>query len=240
MIGGLRYGRIVLKISGESLGGDRAAVDYASMRRVARAVVEVRLAGTSVVVVVGGGNIFRGSCARDWNIASDDADEVGLLATGVNALLLAAVLRETRVPVSLFGNGPCGGAGEPWTPNAARAALARGDVVVVAGGMGQRGVSADVPAVEAAVDSAADAVIMAKYLVNGVYDSDPRTNRNASLLPRVAASEALRLRLRVVDAAALELCRRAARPIHIIDAATPALVADVVRGLDVGSVILPW
>jgi uridylate kinase len=223
-----RYRRIVLKLSGESLGS-RTALDLDRMTEAAQAIATVRSLGVAVTVIVGGGNIFRGP----------QADAVGMAATGVNALLLDGVLDRIGVPTQIFSRGPCTGIGVPYNREELRATLTEGHVALLAGGMGVSGFSTDVPAVHAAIDTTAEVIVMAKHGVDGVYTADPRHDPGARFIGRLSASDALNRKLRVMDASALTLARDHTKYIHVVPADDPNSVRLAIEGKEIGTVIDP-
>jgi uridylate kinase len=234
-----RYRRIVLKVSGESLGSPGAQLEPLRFAESAQSIAELRDMGVSVTVVVGGGNIFRGRDALEWDLDQDTADEAGMAATGVNAKLLAGKLRARDVPLQIFSRGTASGAGLPYEPVHMRTLLAGGQVAIIAGGSGETGHSTDLPAIQAAIDTGAEVVIMSKHGVQGVHDADPRLAPDAKLVPELTASDALRRNLAVMDSAALILARDNGKLIHVIGAEVPDGVRHAVEGKEIGSVIYP-
>ncbi|GIG91023.1 amino acid kinase family protein [Plantactinospora endophytica] len=234
----LRYSRIVVKISGESLGSGQA-LDPARLRDVALSLAAVHTMGVSVVAVVGGGNIFRGDRGAAWQLERGRADTVGMLATGINAMLLEGLLNGLDVPTRVFSRGPCTGIGQQYRRDDVVEALESGDTVLLAGGMGVSGFSTDVPAVHAAIDTAADAVVMVKFGVDGIYSADPAQDPEAVFLREVTASAALERNLRVMDAAALDLARQYGKPVHVVPASDMWSVKCVLEGKEIGSLLLP-
>jgi uridylate kinase len=233
-----RYRRIVLKLSGESLGS-RTALDLDRMTEAAQAIATVRSLGVAVTVIVGGGNIFRGAQAGAWGMDRPQADAVGMAATGVNALLLDGVLDRIGVPTQIFSRGPCTGIGVPYNREELRATLTEGHVALLAGGMGVSGFSTDVPAVHAAIDTTAEVIVMAKHGVDGVYTADPRHDPGARFIGRLSASDALNRKLRVMDASALTLARDHTKYIHVVPADDPNSVRLAIEGKEIGTVIDP-
>jgi uridylate kinase len=233
-----RYRRIVLKVSGESLGS-HTALDIDRVTEAAQAIAAVRGLGVTVTVIVGGGNIFRGAQAATWEMERPLADAVGMAATGVNALLLDGVLARLGVPAHIFSRGPCTGIGTPYNREEFRATLNDGQVALLAGGMGVSGFSTDVPAVHAAIDMTAEVILMAKHGVDGVYTADPKHVPDARFMARLSATEALERKLRVMDASALTLARDHGKCIHVVSADDPNSVRLAVEGKEIGSVIDP-
>lgn len=235
-----RYRRVIYKVSGESLGKrDRyGSLSPERFEFVVDEIAAVHAAGVQVVVVVGGGNVLRGGSA-EWKIARADADEVGILATGVNGAMLAALLRARAFGVMLLSRGAASGVGQPYDCRTATAALERQEIVINAGGMGVPLMSSDYPAVHLAVETDAQAVLMAKSGVDGVYDADPQICATARRLPTVTADEAIAGDLRVMDMSALVLARDHGITIHVFSAGSRLAAKRVVMGEPVGSIITP-
>ena len=235
----IRYQRVVLKVSGESLGSSGSSLDLDRITGVAESIIAIRAAGVAVTVVVGGGNIFRGTQNDSGKIEPARADHAGMAATGVNAILLQAVIQGMDAAAEIFSRGPCTGIGTPYDDGSLRRALDEGTVGIIAGGMGVPGISTDVPAVRAAIDTKASVVIMSKFGTKGVYDSDPRVNPDAVFMPVLTASEALTRDLRVMDTQALALAREFNKIIHVVPASDAKNVQYAVEGVEIGSVIHP-
>jgi uridylate kinase len=195
--------------------------------------------GISMAVIVGGGNIIRASQGAAWRLSRAQADEAGMYATGFNALLLANNLENIGVAEQIFSRGAAGGIGIPYDIPELRSVISDGQVAIIAGGAGVRGTSTDVPAVQAADDTKADVVIMAKNRVDGVYDADPRHNPDAKFIPELTASEALEMKLRVMDSGAMRLARICNKPIHVVAASDPNSIRYAIEGKEIGSIIHP-
>jgi uridylate kinase len=172
------HDRIVLKISGGSLGGNRL-LEPQMFHAVAQMIMNVCSMGVRATVVLGGGNIFRGALSDEWGLSRLQADLVGVAATSVNALLLEGLLQDFGLPTAVYSRGSSIRIDACYQPKNVRASLRRGAVVLLAGGLGISGISTDVAAVDAAIDTAAPAVIMSKHGVDGIYTSDPRDPHHA-------------------------------------------------------------
>jgi uridylate kinase len=227
--------RVAIKVSGESLG----RLDASRTIEVAKAIASINSMGVGQIVVVGGGNLFRRHQAHEWGIGDYEADEAGMIATGLNVRLLDGVLAAMGVASQIFSRGPCIGIGIPYVRESVCAQLAEGRVVLIAGGMGISGVSTDYPAIHAAIDTGAAAVIMAKHDTDGVYTADPRKDSRAVFLPEISATEALNRQLQVMDPSALTLAREHGKEIHIVNADDPNNIKYVIEGKEIGSVIRP-
>lgn len=234
------YKTVILKISGESLGSEAAPLDRSTFEPIAHAICAVREQDVRVVVVVGGGNLFRGPDAEKWDLDPADGDIVGMQATGLNVTLLAKRCAAAGVRTRIFSRGPCSGIGLPWERHSVLEALDAGFVAFLAGGMGVSGMSTDFPAVHAAAELGADAVLMAKHGVDGVYDADPKLDSGATRIPAISATDAIQRRLAVMDFAALELAAEHHTVVHVVAASNPFAFCDVLAGRETGSRIDPW
>jgi uridylate kinase len=234
-----RYRRIVLKLSGTSLADERTALSATRMAEVADSIRAITSDEVAVTVIVGGGNILRTGRTDLRGITRVQADTAGMAATGVNALILQSFLEDAGVRTEILSRGPCTGIGVPYSRDRLRHSLDHGEVGILAGGMGVSGFSTDVPAVHAAVDSGADVVIMSKHGTDGVYDSDPCTNPEAVFLPSLTVSQAIDLKLGVMDSSALTLARSFRMTIHVVAASDPRNTQYAVEGKEIGSLIHP-
>jgi uridylate kinase len=232
--------RVLLKLSGEFFGGDAGqGLDSGAFGTAARQIRALRRTGIEVAVVVGGGNIFRGRVATEWRIDELLADEVGMLATGVNAKALAAALERDGVPACVVGVGPCEGIGISLSEEKMDWALRDGDVVILAGGSGRPGVSTDVPAVELAQALSVDLLIFTKHGVDAVYEADPADNPDALPLEEVTFDDALRRRLGVMDEAALRHLAKTTLQVRVISAGDEIGLLRLVNGGSVGTLMRP-
>jgi len=235
------YDGIVIKISGESLG-EYGLLEPQRFAAVAQMIAAVHSMGVTVTVVVGGGNIFRGALADQWGLEREQADAVGMASTGVNVLLLRGLLRNLGLVPAVFSRGPAEGTGQPYDREHVRTSLQKGAIVLLSGGLGVPGISTDVAAIEAAIDTGAPAVIMSKNGVDGVYTRephDPQGGGDASFIPDLTASEALERNLQVMDATALHRARDHGKLIHVIPAAETYAPRYVLEGKEIGSRIIP-
>jgi uridylate kinase len=200
------YKRVLLKLSGEVFGGGRVGVDPVVVNGIAREIADVVRSGVQVAIVVGGGNFFRGAELQKGGMDRARADYMGMLGTVMNCLALQDFLEkqgvETRVQTAIA----MGQVAEPYIPRRAMRHLDKGRVVIFGAGAGMPYFSTDTVSAQRALECKCDVVLMSKNGVDGVYDSDPRTNPDARKLERVSFQDALRSGLRVVDAAAFSLC----------------------------------
>jgi uridylate kinase len=234
-----RYDRIVVKLSGEALAGpSTTGVDPASLARIADEILSVRGLGVQVAVVVGGGNYFRGRMAEGWGISRAEADNIGMLGTVMNALMLRGVLTaRTDLGVRVMTAVPIDTVAEPFIRLRALHHLDRGFIVLLAGGIGQPYVTTDYPAVQRSLELGADALLVAKHGVDGVYDSDPNVNPDAVRFTRLTYDEALAAGIRVMDASAFVLANEHALTMHIFNVAATGAMRRICEGEDLGTVI---
>jgi uridylate kinase len=232
-----RYRRVVLKLSGEALAGPAGTgVDPASLAHVAREILSVHELGVQIAVVGGGGNYFRGRMAESWGISRAEADNIGMLGTVMNALMLRGVLTadgggDVRVMTAM----PMESVAEPFIRLRAGRHLDRGLIVLLAGGIGQPYVTTDYPAVQRALELDADALLVAKHGVDGVYDSDPRVNPAATRYTHLTYDEALAARVRVMDTSAFVLASEQGLTMHVFDVAAVGVMRRICEGDDLGT-----
>ena len=229
-----RYRRVVVKLSGEALAGAAGSgADPASLARVADEVLSVHNLGVQVAVVVGGGNYFRGRMADGWGISRAEADNIGMLGTVMNALMLrGALTARTDVDVRVMTAVPIHSVAEPFIRLRAVHHLERGFIVVLAGGIGQPYVTTDYPAVQRALELDADALLVAKHGVDGVYDSDPKHNPDAGKFTTLTYEEALAADIRIMDTSAFVLANEQSLTMHVFDVAAYGAMRAICEGDD--------
>ncbi|HAL49145.1 MAG TPA: UMP kinase [Dehalococcoidia bacterium] len=230
------FGRVLLKVSGESLKGGRGhgidpvAVNY--MATEIRSVVEM---GVEIGVVVGGGNIWRGAEAEIEGMDRATADYAGMLATIISALALQDALERHGVDTRTQSAINVSQIAEPYIRRRAIRHLEKGRVVLFAAGTGNPYVSTDTGAALRAVEIGANMLLMAKHDVDGIYDDDPHVNPNATKLEFVEYFEALEKQLEIMDSSALLMCRENDLGIIVFDMFTPGNLARLVRGETLGT-----
>lgn len=234
---GYRYRRILLKLSGEALMGERAfGIDPAVIRQIAREVAVLNAEGVEVAMVVGGGNIFRGLAASASGMDRSTADYMGMLATVMNALALQDGLEKegvkTRVQSALSMNEVA----EPFILRRAVRHLEKGRVVIFAAGTGNPYFTTDTAASLRAAEIGADVILKATK-VDGVYDSDPKKNPHARKYSELSFKDVLTLELKVMDATAISLCKDTDIPIVVFDLSRPGNIEKVVRGEPIGTLV---
>ena len=232
------FKRILLKLSGESLMGD---LDYGTdpdrVRAVAQAIKVVHDRGVEIAIVVGGGNIFRGMKAAASGMDRATGDYMGMLATVLNALPLQDALEQMGVVVRLQSALTIAEVAEPYIRRRAMRHLEKDRVVIFAAGTGNPFFTTDTAAALRAVEVHAEAILMAKNGVEGVFDADPRTNPDAKLLTEITHMDALRRELKVMDATALTLCMENGLPIHVFNMDDERNIDRIVSGERVGTLV---
>ncbi len=233
-----RFKRVLLKVSGESLArGQASGISPDALRTVCRELISAQKLGIQVAVVIGGGNFWRGNRAEEWGMDRGAADYAGMLATMMNALALQDFLEqmgaETRVQSAITATAVA----EPYIRRRAIRHMEKGRIVIFAAGTGSPHMTTDTAAALRAVEVEADVLLMAKNGVNGVYDSDPRSNPKAKKLDEVTYIDALNRRLGVMDATALSLCMENHMQIIVFDLFSPGVLQRILRGEVVGTLV---
>lgn len=237
----MTYSRVLIKLSGGAFSGTtEGSIDRAAVDALVREIVSLTDAGVQVSIMVGGGNIFRGRLATDWGIERAEADNIGMMATVVNSLILRSALashssREVRVMTAI----PIAAVAEPYIRLRAIKHLEKGYVVVFAAGIGQPFVTTDYPAVQRAIEVRADAILAAKQGVGGVYEDDPKRNPTARLYAEATYDDVVANDLNVMDQSAFILARDHQIPIHVFDASEEGAMLKVVAGETVGTFVGP-
>jgi uridylate kinase len=235
--GGLRYDRILLKLSGEALLGDRTyGVDPAFCAFIARQVAEVHARGVQVGIVVGGGNIFRGLAAAASGMDRATGDYIGMLATVMNGLALQDALERTGVPTRVMSAIAMNEVAEPYIRRRAVRHLEKGRVALFVAGTGNPYFTTDTAAALRAVEIGAKVLLKATK-VDGVYEADPMTNPSARRYAQLQYADLLRDQLKVLDAAAVSLCMENDLPIIVFDLNQPDNITRVAVGEPVGTLI---
>jgi uridylate kinase len=231
------FDRVLLKLSGESLmGGRDYGVDPRTVAAVAREVAEVRRLGTDVAIVVGAGNFYRGMAAAADGMDRATADYAGMLATLLNALALQDALEKLGAQTRVQSAIAVSEVAEPYIRRRAMRHLEKGRVVIFAAGTGNPFFTTDTAAALRALEIGAEAILMAKNGVQGVYDGDPRADGGARFLPELTHLEAIERGLRVMDTTALSLCMDNNLPIHVFELAVGNIVR-VASGEKIGTIV---
>jgi uridylate kinase len=231
------YRRILLKLSGEALGGPAGVgINPEVIRDMARQIGEVRKLGVEVVIVIGGGNIFRGAQGSTQGIERATGDYMGMLATVINALALQDALEKTGVATRVQSAIAMAQVAESFIRRRAVRHLEKGRVVIFGGGTGNPYFSTDTAAALRANEIGAEVILKATK-VDGVYDSDPKTNPNARRFSEITYIEALQRQLKVMDATAFSLCMDNKMPIIVFNVFESDNLKRVVLGEKVGTLV---
>jgi uridylate kinase len=234
---GLRYQRILLKLSGEALLGDRTyGVDPSFCAFIAGQVAEVHRLGVQVGIVVGGGNIFRGLAAAARGMDRATGDYIGMLATVMNGLALQDALEHVGIPTRVMSAIAMNEVAEPYIRRRAVRHLEKGRVTIFVAGTGNPYFTTDTAAALRAVEIDAQVLLKATK-VDGVYEADPLTNPTAKRYAQLQYSDLLRDQLKVLDATAVSLCMENDLPIVVFDLNKPDNITRVAVGEPVGTLI---
>lgn len=232
-----KYHRVLLKLSGEALGGeDGSGICPEFLHEMARQIAEVREMGVQVVVVVGGGNIFRGVSGEGQGIERATGDYMGMLATVINALALQDALEKLDVPTRVQSAITMSQVAEPFIRRRAVRHLEKNRVVIFGGGTGNPYFSTDTAAALRANEIGAEVILKATK-VDGIYDSDPKVNAKARRYDQITYIEALSKQLKVMDSTAFSLCMDNKMPIIVFDFFKAHNLRRVVLGEKVGTLV---
>lgn len=224
------YRRVLLKISGEALMGDRDyGLDPATVERIASEIVTVHAMGIQICLVIGGGNIFRGLSGAAAGIERATADHIGMLATVINALAMQNALENLGLPTRVQSAIPMDTVCERFIRRRAIRHMEKGRVVVFAAGSGNPYFTTDTAAALRAVEMKCDALLKATQ-VDGVYSADPKTSPDAVRYDRLSYTDVLNRDLRVMDAAAIALARENRLPILVFSIDVDGVFADILKG----------
>jgi uridylate kinase len=231
------YRRILLKLSGEALLGDQPfGIEPAVVARIADEIADVRRLGVEIGIVIGGGNIIRGVSAATQGIDRVTGDNMGMLATVINALALQDSLEKRGVYTRVMTAFEVRAVAEPFIRRRAIRHLEKGRVVIFAGGTGNPYFTTDSAAALRANEIRAEAILKATR-VDGIFTADPKKDPHASLLPHLTYQEVLEKGLAVMDAASIALCRDNKMPIRVFNLLVAGNIRRVVVGESVGSVV---
>ncbi len=231
------YSRVLLKLSGEAFGGGQVGVDPDVVASIARQLADVVNAGTQVAVVVGGGNFFRGAELQQRGMERERADYMGMLGTVMNALALQDFCEQAGVPTRVQTAITMTQVAESYIPLRAKRHLEKGRIVIFAAGSGMPYFSTDTVATQRALEINCEVLLMGKQGVDGVYDSDPRTNPNAKRFDNLTFDEYLSLDLKVADAAAIALARDNNMQMVFFNLNTEGNIARVVNREPIGTLV---
>lgn len=233
----LRYRRVLLKLSGEALAGERGfGIDPKVVDHLTDEIRALAQMGVSLGIVIGGGNIVRGALASKEGMDRVQADYMGMLATVINALAVQDLLETKGVRTRVMTAIRMEQIAEPYIRRRALRHMEKGRVVLFAGGTGNPYFSTDTAAVLRAIEMDADVVIKATK-VQGVYTADPARDPDAEFIPKITFQEVMTRELAVMDAAAVSLCKENKLPIIVLTIQQAGAVASAIRGEQVGTLV---
>jgi len=231
------FRRVVLKLSGEALMGNAEyGLDADRVDELACELVEVHGSGIELALVIGGGNVYRGMKATAAGMDRATGDYMGMLATVFNSLAVQEALERHGADTRVLSALDVREVAEPYIRRRSIRHLEKGRVVIFAAGTGNPYFTTDTAAALRALEIDAEAILMAKNAVRGVFDGDPRTSPNATFLPAITHLQAIERGLKVMDTTALSLCMDNHLPIHVFELA-PGNIGRVVSGESVGTLI---
>ena len=232
------FRRILLKLSGEALMGDQPyGIDPARVTTVAREVERVSRRGVEIALVIGAGNIYRGMAAAAEGMDRATADYAGMLATLLNCLTIQDALEKLGAQTRLLSALEVSEVAEPYIRRRAIRHLEKGRVVIFACGTGNPFFTTDTAAALRALEIGAEAILMGKNAVDGVYDGDPRLDPSATFLPELTHRDAIERGLKVMDTTALSLCMDNGLPIYVFGLDDEQNIERLVSGERVGTII---
>ncbi|RJR31467.1 MAG: UMP kinase [Candidatus Latescibacterota bacterium] len=232
----LKYRRLLLKVSGEVLGGAETSIDFDRVAAFAGELRDAVAAGCEVAVVIGGGNILRGYRASERGVDRVAADSMGMLGTIINAIALQSALERAGVEAHVMTAIAMEQFAEPYIRRRALDHLENGRLVILAGGTGNPYFTTDTAASLRAVEIKAEALLKGTK-VDGIYTSDPAVDRRAKLIPRLGYIDVLRDDLRVMDATAVALCRENGIPIVVFNILRKGNLRRVLEGKRLGTIV---
>ena len=233
-----KYGRVLLKLSGEVFGGAKGiGVDPDVVQDVAKQIAEVVRSGVQVAIVVGGGNYFRGAELQQLGMDRARADYMGMRGTVMNCLALQDFLEKLGVDTRVQTAITMGQVAEPYVPRRAIRHLEKGRVVIFGAGAGMPFFTTDTVAAQRALEIGSEALLLAKSGVDGVYSADPKKDPSAIKFDTISYDEVITKSLAVADAAAFSLCRENKLPIVVFDLMTNGNIGRAVRGEVIGTLV---
>ena len=233
----LKYHRILLKLTGESLAGaSGSGIDAVQAKEIAGRIKEVRTLGVDVAIVIGAGNLWRGRIGQEMGMDQATADYMGMLGTVMNALLLMDALEQQGVVTRVMTAIEMRSVAEPYIRRRAIRHLEKGRVVIFGGGTGNPFFSTDTAAALRATEIGADVLIKATK-VDGVYDSDPKKNPNAKKFDEMKYIDTINLRLEVMDPTAITMCMEHKLPIHVLNLWDVGALKKALFGKKVGTIV---
>lgn len=233
----MKYKRVLLKLSGESLMGDKQyGLDPAMLSQYAQDILEATRNGVEIALVIGGGNIYRGMNESETGIERAQGDYMGMLATLINGIAMQSMLEKMGVQTRLQSAIKMDQVAEPFIRRRAIRHLEKGRVVIFGAGTGNPYFTTDTAGSLRAVEIKADAILKGTR-VDGIYDSDPEKNKDAKKYTSLHYDEAIQKNLKVMDMTAFTLCKENKMPIVVFDMNTPGNLHKILQGEPIGSIV---
>lgn len=234
----MRFKRVLLKLSGGALENNSNIFDSSQLKHIANVIIGAYQNSIEISIVVGGGNIFRGRTAEEWNINRVEADNIGMLSTVINSLMLKSVLEsESNIDIKILTSISMFPIAEPYMTSTAIKYLENKSIVIFGGGIGQPFMSTDYPSVQRAIEVNADVVLMAKNGVDGVYSNNPNKDLKAKKYKSITYNEALKKNLQVIDQTAFVLAREYKMPLYIFDFNENNSITRICNGEELGTLV---
>lgn len=233
----MKYKRILLKLSGESLMGDKQfGIDNARLKQFSNDIKEILDLGTEIAIVIGGGNIFRGVQAEEGGMERTQGDYMGMLATMINSMALQSALEADGMDTRLLSAIKMEQIAEPFIRRKAMRHLEKGRIVIFGAGTGNPYFTTDTAASLRAIEIEAD-IILKGTRVDGIYSSDPEKDPNAKKFDELTFSQVYEMKLNIMDMTAFTLCKENNKPIIVFDMNTHGNLKKVVQGEKIGTLV---
>jgi uridylate kinase len=233
----IKYKKILLKLSGEALAGDKGfGIDADVVQKTAREIKEIVTLGIKLGIVIGGGNIFRGVAASARGMDRIQADYLGMLATLFNAVAIKEALKNQKISAQVLSALPVQALTEVYVPQAAKTLMEKGTVLLLAAGTGNPFFTTDTAAALRASELGAEVILKATQ-VNGVYDENPKLNPEAKIYKEISYSRFLQSHLQVMDATAVSLARENDIPIVVFNGLIKGNLKKIILGSRIGTLI---
>ncbi|PKP29992.1 MAG: UMP kinase [Bacteroidetes bacterium HGW-Bacteroidetes-17] len=233
----MKYKRILLKLSGESLmGAQQYGIDQTRLKVYASEIAEAASMGVQIAIVIGGGNIFRGIQGTGQGFDRAQGDYMGMLATLINSLALQSAIEEQGISTKLLSGLPINPIAEPMSGRIAKEYLSKGTIVIIGGGTGNPYFTTDTASALRAIEINADAIFKGTR-VDGVYDADPEKHPEAKKFKNISFDEAYQKQLKIMDLTAFTLCNENKMPIFVFDMNTKGNLKKALMGEEIGTIV---
>ena len=237
----MRYKRVLLKLSGEAISGEQdGGFDAEALEHIADQVLHLHNLGVEISIVIGGGNIFRGTLAEKWGIERAEADNIGMMGTVINCLMMRGVLTGKagqNLEVRVMSSIPINTVAEPFIRLRSIHHLDKKYIVIFAAGIGNPYVTTDYTAAQRAIETRSEALLFAKNKTKGVFTSDPREDKDARLYKRMNYNTIIRDNLKIIDQSAVLLARDHKLPIHVFDFSENGAMSRICDNEDIGTTV---